>query len=219
MKKISALFLASLLLSTQIGFASDRDDQGAGDRGDQGMDRTDTENQDPNQMDSRQGGQGDLTPEETKSALLRKKVEIEQAIRSIVAVDAQNAVKEKELRQQIKSANQMLANYQLEAEKRKKALIAQMNKLKSEEAAAAKADADAQVLALQKISQDLQKKKMQLAHEEMQMRKDLKEMAAKMKRLIPADLDAPTTKGHSRNSVPAGIPTDPTTQLGGLIGQ
>ncbi len=209
MKKISALFLASLLLSTQIGLAGDRDDQN--------MDGADTENQDLNQGDTSQGGQGGLTPEETKSALLRKKVEIEQAIRSIVAADAQNAAKEKELRQQIKIANQTLATYQLEAEKQKKALITQMNKLKSEEAAAAKADADAQVLALQKISQDLQKKKLQFAHEEMQMRKELKEMAAKMKRLIPADIDAPT-KSHGRNSTPtAGIPNDPTTQLGGLI--
>ena len=210
MKKISVLFLASLLLSTQIGFASDRDDLD--------MDRAaDTENQDSNQGDSRQSEQGGLTPEQTKSALLRKKVEIEQAIRSIVAADAQNAAKEKELRQQIKIANQTLATYQLEAEKQKKALITQMNKLKSEETAAAKADADAQVLALQKISQDLQKKKLQFAHEEMQMRKELKEMAAKMKRLIPADIDAPT-KSHGRNSTPtAGIPNDPTTQLGGLI--
>ncbi len=209
MKRISALFLASLLLSTHIGLASDRDD----------MDR-DSENQDPNQMDERQSGP---SPEETKSALLRKKTEIEQAIRTIVAADAQTSAKEKELRQTIKTAQQALSSYQLEAEKRKKDLIAHMNTLKSQEAAAAKADADAQTLALQKINQDFHKKKLQLAHEEMQIKKELKEITARMQKLIPSNLDTPhsnSSKSHGKtHSTLSGIPNDPTTQLSGIISQ
>jgi hypothetical protein len=215
MTKLTAFFLASLLLSTNISFSGDDETEERENSGDV-LRRND------DQDGSNEQASGTLSEADARSAWLRKRAEVEKAQRDIQELDKAVDANEKTLILAIKTAQQNLLTAQNKVKEQKKALISKLNALRAEEADAAKADADAQVKKLHDISVGLQKKKQQMALEEMRMRKELKEMAAQMRKLIPADIDAPISKGHNKNNAPIstipGIPSDPTRELNGLIG-
>ena len=218
MTKLTAFFLASLLLSTSISFAGD-------DQSEERENPGDVLQKDNDQDGSNGQTSGTLSEADARSAWLRKRAEVEKVQRDIQELDKAADANEKTLILAIKTAQQNLLTAQNKVKEQKKALISKLNALRAEEADAAKADADAQVKKLHDINVELQKKKQKIALEEMRMRKEIKEMAAQMRKLIPADIDAPTSnnKGHKNlNSVPMStiprIPGDPTRDLSGLIG-